>query len=117
MALDQFQEEKEKRGSNDLVTILHSDQGTIYASRAFNARLHYNIIRSMSRIATPTDNPVLESINGWIKDELTIDFDMKNTKDIHKLIRNYVKYYNQKRLACALQYKSPIQYCSELDFN
>ncbi|MDD3478413.1 MAG: integrase core domain-containing protein, partial [Candidatus Izemoplasmatales bacterium] len=77
-------------------------------------RLHYNIRRSMSRRGTPTDNPVLESINGWIKNELTIDFDMKNTKDIHKLIRDYVKYYNQSRLACALQYKSPIQYRSEL---
>jgi putative transposase len=117
MALDRFQEEKQKRGYNDLVTILHSDQGTIYTSRAFNARLHYNIKRSMSRIATPTDNPVLESINGWIKDELRIDFKMQKANDIHKLICNYVKYYNQIRLACALQYKSPIQYRSELDFN
>lgn len=117
MALDRFQLEKQKRGYNDLVTILHSDQGTIYTSRAFNARLHYNIRRSMSRIATPTDNPVLESINGWIKDELRIDFNMHKVKDIHKLIRDYVKYYNQTRLACALQYKSPIQYRSELDFN
>ncbi len=117
MALAKFQEEKQKRGYNDLVTILHSDQGTVYTSRAFNARLHYNIKRSMSRIATPTDNPVLESINGWIKSELWIDFNMHETKDIHKLIRDYVKYYNQLRLACSLQYKSPIQYRSELDFN
>lgn len=117
MALDRFQEEKQKRGYNDQVTILHSDQGTIYTSRAFNARLHYNIRRSMSRRGTPTDNPVLESINGWIKDELTIDFNMKNNKDIHKLIRDYIKYYNQSRLACALQYKSPIQYRSELGLN
>jgi len=117
MALNKFQEEKQKRGYNDLVTILHSDQGTIYASRAFNGRLHYNIRRSISRIVTPTDNPVLELINGWIKDELKLDFDMRNVKDIHKLIREYVNYYNQSRLACALQYKSPIQYRSELDFN
>ena len=71
----------------------------------------------MSRIATPTDNPVLESINGWIKTELRIDFDMKNAKDIHKLIRQYVKYYNQTRLAYSLQYKNPIQYRTELGFN
>lgn len=117
MALDRFQLEKQKRGYNDQVTILHSDQGSVYTSRAFNTRLHYNIRRSMSRIATPTDNPVLESINGWIKDELRIDFDLKNTSNIHKLIRDYVKYYNQSRLACALQYKSPIQYRAELDFS
>jgi len=116
-ALNKFQEEKEKRGYKDLATILHSDQGIIYTSRAYNARLHYTIKRSMSRIATPTDNPVIESINGWIKDELNIDFDMTHTKDIHKLIHDYVKYYNNSRLACALEYKSPIQYRTELDFN
>jgi transposase InsO family protein len=117
MALNRFQIEKEKRGYNDQVTILHSDQGSIYTSRAYNARLHYTIKRSMSRVATPTDNPVIEAINGWIKDELRIDYDMAKTKDIHKLIRDYVKYYNQIRLACALQYKSPIQYRTELDFH
>jgi transposase InsO family protein len=116
-ALNKFQESKQKRGYNDLETILHSDQGSIYTSRAYNARLHYTIKRSMSRIATPTDNPVIESINGWIKDELRIDFDMANAKDIHKLIHDYVNYYNNTRLASALEYKSPIQYRNELDFH
>ena len=71
----------------------------------------------MSRIATPTDNPVIESLNGWIKDELMIDFDLKNADNIHKLIKDYVNYYNSARLACSLKYKSPIQFKTELDFN
>ena len=29
----------------------------------------------MSRAGTPTDNPVDESLNGWIKEELFPDFD------------------------------------------
>ncbi len=116
-ALNKFQEIKQKRGYNDLETILHSDQGPIYTSRAYNARLHYNIKRSMSRRGTPTDNPVMESINGWIKDELKIDYNMVKANDIHKLIRNYVSYYNNTRLASALEYKSPIQYRIELDFH
>ncbi len=32
----------------------------------------YNIIRSMSRIGTPTDNPIIESKNGWLKTECTL---------------------------------------------
>ncbi|MDD3478579.1 MAG: IS3 family transposase [Candidatus Izemoplasmatales bacterium] len=116
MALSRFLQEKQKRGYNDLVTILHSDQGSIYTSRAFNARLHYTIRRSMSRRATPTDNPVIEAINGWIKDELKADFNLEKADDIHKAIREYVKYYNTIRLACALKYKSPLQYRSELGF-
>lgn len=38
----------------------HTDQGSIYSSKAFNdAYKGYNIIRSMSRVGTPTDNPVI----------------------------------------------------------
>lgn len=112
-ALKRFIKEKEKRGYKSQATILHSDQGVIYTSRAYNAQLDSTIKRSMSRIATPTDNPVLESINGWIKDELILDFNLKKCDDIHKLIKDYVRYYNEIRTAYALQYKSPVQYRTE----
>lgn len=116
-ALRRFLKTKEKRGYKGQVTILHSDQGPIYTSRAFNAHLDSTIKRSMSRIATPTDNPVMESINGWIKDELKIDFNLKKCDDIHQLIKDYVKYYNTIRTAYALKYKSPVQYRTEQLFN
>lgn len=48
-------------------TVLHTDQGSIYSSRAFTwAHKDYNIRRSISRAGTPTDNPIIESLNGWI---------------------------------------------------
>ena len=112
-ALKRFIKEKEKRGYKSQETILHSEQGVIYTSRAYNAQLDSTIKRSMSRMATPTDNPVIESINGWIKDELILDFNLKKCDDIHKLIRDYVRYYNEIRTAYALQYKSPVQYRTE----
>ena len=76
-ACKQFLEEKIKRGYKDLETIFHTDQGTIYSSKAFN-KLHdnYTIKRSMSRAGTPTDNPVIEALNGWIKNELYKDFNI-----------------------------------------
>lgn len=47
----------------------------ISKSRAFEeAHLNYNIIRSMSRAGTPTDNPIIESLNGLIKAEMACDF-------------------------------------------
>jgi transposase InsO family protein len=112
-ALKKFLREKEKRGYKNQVTILHSDQGAIYTSRAFNAHLDSTIKRSMSRIATPTDNPVMESINGWIKDELWFDFNLKKCEDIQQLIKEYVMYYNSVRTAYSLKYKSPVQYRTE----
>ena len=36
----------------------------------------------MSLTGTPTDNPVIESKNGWLKKEMYIDFDINNYKTL-----------------------------------
>jgi len=106
-----------KKEQTDDLTILHTDQGSVYSSKAYNKLLeNYNIQRSMSRAGTPTDNPVNESLNGWIKEELIIDFDLKNCDNVPKLIEEYIYYYNNKRPAYSLKYKTPIQYKIELGF-
>jgi transposase InsO family protein len=116
-ALELFLDEKTKRGYTSVETIPHSNQGSVYVSRAFqNAHKYYNIKRSMSRAKTPTDNPIIEALNGWMKDELYIDFDLQNTKDILETIADYVEYFNNKRLAYSLEYKTPIQIKHELGF-
>ena len=59
---------KIKRGYKDLETIVHINQGAVYSSVSFNNIFDsYNVDRSMSRTGTPTDNPVIESKNVWIK--------------------------------------------------
>ena len=70
----------------------------------------------MSRAGTPTDNPVNESLNGWIKEELFIDFDLKHCEDVPNLIKLYIEYYNNERPSYALNYKPPIQYKIESGF-
>jgi transposase InsO family protein len=105
---------KIKDRTSDLV-ILHTDQGSIYASKSYNDLIKdYNISHSMSRAGTPTDNPVNESLNGWIKEELFIDFDLKHCEDVSKLIEEYVYYFNNESPSYALKYKTPIQYKLEL---
>lgn len=97
--------------------VLHTDQGAVYSSRAFfNAHKDYNIKRSMSRAGTPTDNPIIESINGWIKEELRTDFQYWKANSIYELIDEYVYYFNHDRPAYALNYKSPVQYRTEQGF-
>ena len=88
---------------------LHTDQGSVYSSQSYNQLIKdYNIQRSMSRAGTPTDNPVNESLNGWIKEELFIDFNLKQCDDVPRLIKEYIDYYNYERAAYALNYKTPI---------
>ena len=97
--------------------ILHTDQGSVYSSKAFNnAHKEYNIIRSMSRAGKPTDNPVIESINGWIKAELYSERWHKKYATAKEMIAAYVNYFNNQRPAYALQYKSPVQFRIEQGF-
>lgn len=109
---------KIKRGYMNSETIVHSDQGTIYTSSAYNnAFKDYNISRSMSRRATPTDNPIIESLNGWMKEEMFIEWNLSRCENVYKTVKQYIHYYNNERLAYSLNYKSPIQYRTELGFN
>jgi transposase InsO family protein len=70
----------------------------------------------MSRGGTPTDNPVIEALNGWIKEELYRDFDLANAPNVPNLLDKYVAYYNEERAAYSLHYKSPVQYRIEQGF-
>ena len=97
--------------------VLHTDQGSVYSSQAFRqAHEHYNILRSMSKVGTPTDNAIIEALNGWIKEELYLDFSLETAEDVPKLLDEYVYYFNNRRPAAALGYKSPVQYKTELGF-
>ena len=91
--------------------ILHSDQGTVYASKAFNELLPmYHIDHSMSRAGTPTDNAAMEAINGWIKAEMFMDFHVTGEKPVTQEIDEYVRFFNEKRPAYSLGYLTPKQY-------
>jgi transposase InsO family protein len=92
-------------------TMLHTDQGAVYSSRAFQqALIDYNITPSMSRVGTPTDNPIIEEVNGWVKGELYTDWKIQKQPQPEEVIQRYIDYFNHQRPAYALQYKTPIQF-------
>lgn len=96
----------------------HTDQGTVYSSKAFNWALNNNnIIRSMSRAGTPTDNPIIESINGWVKAQIRCDYKVNEWNSIQEFIKYYVEYFNYKRPSAKLHYKSPAQFTIEQGFH
>ena len=110
-ALNNMLSNKIKRGYKDLETIVHTDQGTVYSSVSFNNIFNsYKVTRSMSRAGTPTDNPVIESKNGWIKKEMYIDFDINNYSTVQEFIDDIVYDNNYFRPSYALNYKTPIEY-------
>ena len=90
--------------------ILHSDQGSVYASKAYNDLLPMYVTRSMSRAGTTTDNSAMESINGWIKAELFMAFHVTGERPVHDEVDEYIKFFNEERPSYALSYLTPKQY-------
>ena len=79
-----------------LEMILHTDQGSVYASKDFNELLPlYNIVHSMSRAGTPTDNAAMEAINGWIKTEMFTDLHITSNENIENEIKEYITFFNE----------------------
>ena len=94
-----------------LLMILHSNQGSVYASKAYNDLLPmYGITRSMSRAGTPTDNAAMESVNGWIKAELFTDLHVTGEKPVKEQVDDYILFFNEERPAYCLGYLTPKQY-------
>ena len=100
-----------KRQHPEYQMILHSDQGSVYASKSFNELLPmYGITRSMSRAGAPTDNAAMEAINGWIKAELFMDLHVTGEKPVQNEIDDYILFFNEQRPAYSLNYLTPKQY-------
>lgn len=101
------------KGTSEPV-VLHTDQGSVYSSLAYNELIKDTmIVRSMSRAGKPTDNPVNEALNGWIKEELIIDYriDKCHSRDeVKKALESYIEFYNEQRPCFAIGYDTPVNY-------
>lgn len=107
--LEKLIDKKERMGSLNM--ILHTDQGSVYSSKSYNELLpFYHITHSMSRAGTPTDNGAMEAINGWIKEELFIDFKINEVENVFNQIEDYIHFFNYERPASSLKYETPIQF-------
>ncbi|PEI49295.1 IS3 family transposase [Priestia aryabhattai] len=92
---------------------LHSDQGSVYTSYAYQQKINERgITMSMSRKGTPADNASFESFHSSLKsetfylDELTYT----TTTIVEQTVKNYITYYNNARIQTKLNNQSPVQY-------
>ena len=53
----------------------------------------------MSRIATTTDNTIIESKNGWLKKEKYLDFNQNDYSNVEEYINTIIYDHNYLRLA------------------
>ena len=57
-----------------------------------------------------------EALNGWIKEELYLDYGLSDAENLPDLLNQYVYLFNNYRPAAALGHKSPVQHKTELGF-
>ena len=93
--------------------ILHSDQGSVYTSAAYQKAVKAKgIIMSMSRKGTPADNAPIESFHATLKAETFYleDLTRTTTAIVDQTVRDYITYYNNTRIQLKLNNQSPIIY-------
>ncbi|AZQ45697.1 IS3 family transposase [Bacillus albus] len=101
------------RGRKVKDVLLHSDQGSIYTAKEFQAYAKENgIITSMSRRGNCHDNAVMESFFGHLKSEAF--YSQKITKvsntTVRKIVLEYIHYYNCVRIQEKLNHLSPKEF-------
>lgn len=112
--LDGLEDVKAHLKGQEEPAYLHTDQGSVYSSVAYNELIKDTVIvRSMSRAGKPTDNPVNEALNGWIKEELYLDFGLEECRtlqEVREILKRYQDYYNERRPCYAIGYGTPANY-------
>ncbi len=99
------------RGKEEDV-IVHSDQGSTYASGGYQQQLSDSKLRcSMSRKGECLDNAVAESFFGTLKNELVYHEDYKTIAQARQSIFEYIEvFYNRQRRHAYLNYSTPVEY-------
>ena len=100
-----------KKIPNNTNLILHSDQGWQYQMKQYQKLLKKKGIKqSMSRKGNCLDNAIIENFFGILKSEMFYTQKIKSIEQLKKEIKQYIIYYNNKRIKSNLNKMSPIQY-------
>jgi putative transposase len=91
--------------------VIHSDQGWQYRLKTTqNIIKNAGLTQSMSRKGNCLDNAVAENFFGILKTEMYHQEEFKDADELIECIKEYIDYYNNKRIKLKLKGLSPIEY-------
>ncbi|WP_082122580.1 IS3 family transposase [Arsukibacterium sp. MJ3] len=100
-----------KKLRHDERPIVHSDQGWQYQNKRYQKHLREKgLQQSMSRKGNCLDNAVAENFFGILKTEMYHNEVFKTADELIENIKEYIDYYNNKRIKQKLKGLSPIEY-------
>lgn len=89
----------------------HSDQGWAYHMKQYTDELRKNkIFQSVSRKGNCLDNSPMESFFGTLKQEMFYGKVYKSFEQLEEALRDYIWYYNNKRIKSKLGWMSPVDF-------
>ncbi|WP_328591036.1 IS3 family transposase [Exiguobacterium sp. SH0S1] len=112
LVIDTLKMALESRGNPEGV-IIHSDQGSVYTSYAFQDFVKSkHLTSSMSRRGNCWDNAVIESFHSNLKSEgfQYVKFNSLSDHEVRERMNDYLTYYNEERIQEKLGYLTPIKY-------
>lgn len=112
LVVDALQMAAVRRDCSEQAVVVHSDQGSTYASGDYQRLLRKNnMLASMSRKGECYDNAVAESFFGTLKTELVDDEDYRTREQAKQSLFEYIEvFYNRQRRHSYLGYVSPDEY-------
>lgn len=91
--------------------IMHSDQGWHYQHGMYQEMLKdHGITQSMSRKGNCSDNAMMENFFALMKNELLYANKFESIREFQGALRQYIDWYNNKRIKLRLKGMSPVQY-------
>lgn len=93
--------------------IIHSDQGSVYTSYAYQELVKKShLVSSMSRRGNCWDNAVIESFHSTIKSEefQYVKFNSLHNSQVREMVDEYIRYYNEDRILEKLGYLTPKEF-------
>ena len=106
MLYEAFDKVKDTKG-----LVFHSDQGWQYHHYGYRKALEKNgIVQSISRKGNCLDNSLAESFFGVLKTELLYKQSFETAEEFIASLKEYIYYYNNKRIKNRINGKSPMEY-------
>lgn len=93
------------------IKIFHTDRGSEFKNKIIDEVLEaFKIKRSLSKKGCPYDNAVAEAGYKIIKTEFAFKRIFKDINELKRELKDYVNWYNNKRIHGALNYMTPVEY-------
>ncbi|WP_353661657.1 IS3 family transposase [Hydrogenimonas sp. SS33] len=90
--------------------ILRSDNGLVFSSKSFAKTIKdYNFTQEFITPYTPEQNGMIERFFRTIKEECIWHYNFTSLKEAHRIIGEWIDFYNRERKHSALRYKTPAE--------